>query len=83
MPLGPGYQTPFAETLRREVGIPTAAVGMITSSAQAEHIVRTGQADAVALARELLPDPYWPLRAAHELGDDFEWPLQYQRAKLK
>ena len=83
IPLGPGYQTPFAETIRREVGIPTAAVGMITTPTQAEHIVRTGQADAVALARELLRDPYWPLRAARELGSDIEWPLQYQRAKLK
>ncbi len=83
MPLGPGYQTPFAETIRREAGIPTAAVGMITTPTQAEHIVRTGQADAVALARELLRDPYWPLRAARELGSDIEWPLPYQRAKMK
>jgi 2,4-dienoyl-CoA reductase-like NADH-dependent reductase (Old Yellow Enzyme family) len=79
IPLGPGYQTSFAETIRREAGIATAAVGMITEPVQAEHIIRTGQADAVALARELLRDPYWPLRAAHALGSDIEWPQQYQR----
>jgi 2,4-dienoyl-CoA reductase-like NADH-dependent reductase (Old Yellow Enzyme family) len=83
IPLGPGYQTAFAETIRREVGIATAAVGMITDPIQAEHILRTGQADAVALARELLRDPYWPLHAAHILGSDIEWPKQYQRAKRK
>jgi 2,4-dienoyl-CoA reductase-like NADH-dependent reductase (Old Yellow Enzyme family) len=78
---GPGYQTPFAERIRREAGLPTTAVGLITDPAQAEHILRTGQADAVALARELLRDPYWPLRAAHELGADIEWPVQYARAR--
>lgn len=81
IPAGPGYQTPFAERIRREAGIATAAVGMITSPAQADHILRTGQADAVVLARELLRDPYWPLRAARELGQEIEWPEQYQRAK--
>lgn len=83
IPLGPGYQTSFAQTIKHDAGIATAAVGMITEPIQAEHIVRTGQADAVALARELLRDPYWPLRAAHALGSDVEWPVQYQRAKLK
>ncbi len=80
MPLGPGYQTPFAERIRREAQVPTGAVGMITAAAQAEHILRTGQADVVLLARELLRDPYWPLNAAHELGDVASWPAQYLRA---
>lgn len=80
MPVGPGYQTPFAERIRREAEIPTGAVGMITAAAQAEHILRTGQADAVLLARELLRKPYWPLEAASELGDLTSWPAQYLRA---
>jgi 2,4-dienoyl-CoA reductase-like NADH-dependent reductase (Old Yellow Enzyme family) len=80
MPLGPGYQTSFAERIRREAEIPTGTVGMITAAAQAEHILRTGQADAVLLARELLREPYWPLQAAHELGDITSWPPQYLRA---
>ena len=81
IPVGPGYQTQFAERIRREAQIPTAAVGMITSPEQAEHILRTGQADAVVLARELLRDPYWPLHAAAKLGHDLTWPHQYLRAK--
>jgi 2,4-dienoyl-CoA reductase-like NADH-dependent reductase (Old Yellow Enzyme family) len=80
VPVAPGYQTPFAERIRREACIRTGAVGMITSPAQAEHIVATGQADAVLLARELLRDPYWPLRAARELGQQVSWPVQYLRA---
>jgi 2,4-dienoyl-CoA reductase-like NADH-dependent reductase (Old Yellow Enzyme family) len=80
MPVGPGYQTPFAERIRREAQIPTGAVGMITDAAQAEHILRTGQADVVLLARELLREPYWPLQAAKELGDITSWPAQYLRA---
>jgi 2,4-dienoyl-CoA reductase-like NADH-dependent reductase (Old Yellow Enzyme family) len=80
IPVGPGYQTPFAERIRKEAGIMTGAVGMITSSVQAEHIVGTGQADAVIIARELLRDPYWPLRAARELGQAISWPSQYLRA---
>jgi 2,4-dienoyl-CoA reductase-like NADH-dependent reductase (Old Yellow Enzyme family) len=80
MPLGPGYQTPFAERIRREAQVPTGAVGMITAAAQAEHILRTGQADVVLLARELLREPYWPLHAAQELGDIASWPAQYLRA---
>jgi len=55
---------------------------MITAPAQAEHIIATGQADAVLLARELLRDPYWPLHAARELQTEIDWPLQYVRAKL-
>ncbi len=80
MPIGSGYQTPFAERIRREAKIPTGAVGMITGAAQAEHILRTGQADVVLLARELLREPYWPLEAARELGDVTSWPAQYLRA---
>jgi 2,4-dienoyl-CoA reductase-like NADH-dependent reductase (Old Yellow Enzyme family) len=79
--VGPGYQVPFAERIRREAGIPTGAVGLITEAEQAEAILREGKADIVLLARELLRDPYWPLHAATELGDDVEWPAQYQRAK--
>jgi 2,4-dienoyl-CoA reductase-like NADH-dependent reductase (Old Yellow Enzyme family) len=80
IPVGPGYQTPFAEQIRREANILTGAVGMITSPVQAEHILVTGQADAVMIARELLRDPYWPLRAARELGQPTSWPVQYLRA---
>jgi 2,4-dienoyl-CoA reductase-like NADH-dependent reductase (Old Yellow Enzyme family) len=80
IPIGPGYQTAFAEQIRREVNILTGAVGMITSPIQAEHIVGAGQADAVIIARELLRDPYWPLRAARELGQPVSWPVQYLRA---
>ena len=83
IPLGPGYQVPFAESIRREAEIPTGAVGLITESAQADAIVRTGQADIVLLARELLRDPYWPLRAATELGQTIAWPAQYLRAGPK
>ncbi len=80
IPAGPGYQAPFAAQIRREADIMTGAVGMITSPAQAEQIVGTGQADAVIIARELLRDPYWPLRAARELGQPMSWPVQYLRA---
>jgi 2,4-dienoyl-CoA reductase-like NADH-dependent reductase (Old Yellow Enzyme family) len=66
--IGPGYQVPFAERIRREAGIATGAVGLITSATQADAIVRNGEADCVLLARELLRDPYWPLHAAQELG---------------
>jgi 2,4-dienoyl-CoA reductase-like NADH-dependent reductase (Old Yellow Enzyme family) len=80
IPVGPGYQTAFAERLRRDANILTAAVGMITSATQAEHIVGSGQADAVIMARELLRDPYFPMRAARELGQEITWPAQYLRA---
>lgn len=82
IPSGPGFQTPYAERIRREAGIATAAVGLITAPAQAEHILSTGQADAVFLAREMLRDPYWPLHAAAVLRVDIDWPLQYQRATV-
>jgi 2,4-dienoyl-CoA reductase-like NADH-dependent reductase (Old Yellow Enzyme family) len=79
--LAPGYQVPFAERIRAEAGIATGAVGMITEPQQAEAILRDGQADIVLLAREMLRDPYWPLRASVELGADGPWPKQYLRAK--
>jgi 2,4-dienoyl-CoA reductase-like NADH-dependent reductase (Old Yellow Enzyme family) len=80
IPLGPGYQTPFAERIRREVGIPAGAVGLITTAQQANEIVSSGQADMVLLAREFLRDPYFPLHAAGELDVNFDPPIQYQRA---
>jgi len=80
IPVGPGYQTQFAEQIRREADVLTATVGMITSPTQAEHILVSGQADAVIVARELLRDPYWALRAARELGQPISWPVQYLRA---
>jgi 2,4-dienoyl-CoA reductase-like NADH-dependent reductase (Old Yellow Enzyme family) len=80
VPLGPGYQVPFAERIRREAGIPTGAVGLITQPAQADEIIAGGWADCVLLARELLRDPYWPLHAAQALGRVVPWPAQYLRA---
>jgi 2,4-dienoyl-CoA reductase-like NADH-dependent reductase (Old Yellow Enzyme family) len=80
IPLGAGYQTRFAEQIRRETGGRTGAVGFITSPAQADHIIRSGQADLILLARELLRDPYWPLRAARKLGYLIPWPAQYVRS---
>ena len=83
IPIGAGYQVHFAEQVRRGAGIATAAVGLITDPAQADTIVRSGQADMVFLARELLRDPHWPLRAATVLRRDIPWPPQYERAKPK
>jgi 2,4-dienoyl-CoA reductase-like NADH-dependent reductase (Old Yellow Enzyme family) len=80
IPAGPGYQTPFAQRIRYEAEILTGAVGMITSPVQAEQIIGTGQADTIVIAREFLRDPYWPLRAAKELGQSISWPVQYLRA---
>lgn len=80
IPVGPGYQTIFADRIRRETGVPTGAVGVILDPAQADHIVRSGQADVVFLARALLRDPYWPLLAARELDVSVPWPAQYLRA---
>jgi 2,4-dienoyl-CoA reductase-like NADH-dependent reductase (Old Yellow Enzyme family) len=80
IPVGPGYQVSLAERIRRVSGLPTAAVGLITSAQQADAVLRSGSADMVFLARKLLRDPYWPLHAAHELGVEVEWPVQYQRA---
>ena len=86
IPVGPGYQVTFARRIREEAGIPTGAVGLITEPKQAEDIVADGAADVVLLARAMLRDPHWALRAAHELGvpvgDGIDWPKQYLRASL-
>jgi 2,4-dienoyl-CoA reductase-like NADH-dependent reductase (Old Yellow Enzyme family) len=80
IPMGPGYQVPFAERIRHDAGILTGAVGMITEVRQADEIIRKGQADIVLLAREMLRDSYWPLHAAAQLGKSLSWPAQYLRA---
>jgi 2,4-dienoyl-CoA reductase-like NADH-dependent reductase (Old Yellow Enzyme family) len=80
IPLGPGFQVPFAERIRRACSILTGAVGMITEAEQANAIVRDGSADLVLLARQFLRDPYFPLHAAKELGVEIEAPVQYKRA---
>jgi 2,4-dienoyl-CoA reductase-like NADH-dependent reductase (Old Yellow Enzyme family) len=82
IPVAPGYQVEFAARIRREAGIPTGAVGLITEPQQAESIIASGEADVVILARELLRDPYWPLRAAKVLDASITWPDQYLRAQL-
>jgi 2,4-dienoyl-CoA reductase-like NADH-dependent reductase (Old Yellow Enzyme family) len=86
IPVGPSYQVRFAARIRRESGMPTGAVGMITEPAQAERIVADGAADAVLLARAMLRNPHWPLGAAHELGvpdGQVPWPPQYLRARYR
>lgn len=83
IPIVPMYQTPLAEHVKKESGILTGAVGLITTSAEAESIIAQGRADLVFMARELLRDPHFPLRAAHELGAEIAWPKQYERAKWK
>jgi 2,4-dienoyl-CoA reductase-like NADH-dependent reductase (Old Yellow Enzyme family) len=80
VPLAPGYQAPFAAQVRQGAGMLTGAVGLITSAVQAEQILRSGQADVVLLARQMLRDPYWPMHAAIELGQAESWPVQYLRA---
>lgn len=79
--VGPGYQVPFARAIREGAGVPTGAVGLITEPDQAEAILVDGNADVVLLARALLRDPSWPLRAAHALGAPVRWPVQYERAR--
>lgn len=78
---GPGYQVPFAEAIKKQTGIITAVVGIIVNSRQAETILQNQQADLIVMAREHLRDPYFALHAAKELGDEVEWPVQYERAK--
>lgn len=77
----PLYQVPFAEQVKKEAGILTGAVGMITTAQEAEDILQKGEADMIIIAREFLRDPYFPLHAAKELGADIQWPVQYDRAK--
>ena len=81
IPVGPGYQVEFAERIKQKAGMLTGAVGLITSAEQAEAILTAKQADLIIMAREFLRDPYFPLHAAQELGDDISWPVQYERAK--
>jgi len=83
IPWKPGYQVTFAERIKKEAGILTSAVGLITEVQQAEHILKKGEADLILLGRESLREPYFALKAAADLGDDITWPLQYQRAKLQ
>jgi 2,4-dienoyl-CoA reductase-like NADH-dependent reductase (Old Yellow Enzyme family) len=78
---GPGYQVPFAEAIKKQTGITTAAVGVIVNSKQAETILENQQADLIVMAREHLRDPYFAIHAAKELGEDITWPVQYERAK--
>ena len=80
--VGPGYQVQFAESIKKDVGILTGAVGIITRPEQAEEIISSGKADVVIIAREFLRNPYFPLHAAKALGADVQWPVQYERAKL-
>lgn len=81
--VGPLYQTPFAEKIRKEAGIATGAVGMITTAEEAESIIAEGRADMVLMARELLRSPYFPLHAAHTLEAHIPWPIQYERARMR
>jgi 2,4-dienoyl-CoA reductase-like NADH-dependent reductase (Old Yellow Enzyme family) len=81
IPFGPGYQAGFAEKIRKEAGIMTGAVGLITEARQAEEILEKGQADLVLVGRQWLRDPHFALNAAKFLGDDIAWPEQYLRAK--
>ena len=80
VPLGPGYQVPFASAIREQANIMTGAVGLITEPLQANEIVTSGQADLVILAREMLREPYWALKAEVTLGGEASWPPQYSRA---
>jgi 2,4-dienoyl-CoA reductase-like NADH-dependent reductase (Old Yellow Enzyme family) len=81
IPVGPGYQVPFAKEIKEKAGVLTGAVGLITEAQQAEDILQIGEADLIFLARELLRDPYFPIHAAEILDDDVKWPVQYERAK--
>lgn len=82
IPVAPLYQVPFSAKLKKETGIPTGAVGMITTASQCEQILVEQKADLIILARQLLRDPYFPLHSATELGVDIKWPVQYERAKI-
>ncbi|TKX56062.1 NADH:flavin oxidoreductase/NADH oxidase [Halorubrum sp. SP3] len=79
---GPGYQVPYAEAIREGTDVPVAAVGGITEPTHADALVRNGRTDLVALGREMLRHPYWPLEAAHELGAEADWPVQYRRGRF-
>ncbi|MCF0040180.1 NADH:flavin oxidoreductase/NADH oxidase [Dyadobacter fanqingshengii] len=79
--IGPSYQVPFSAKIKKETGSLTGTVGLITEAKQSEEILQNGEADLIIMAREMLRDPYFPLHAAHELGEDIAWPIQYDRAK--
>ncbi|MEO6284634.1 MAG: NADH:flavin oxidoreductase/NADH oxidase [Dyadobacter sp.] len=81
IPIGPSYQVPFSAQIKKETGSLTGSVGLITTAQQAEDILKNGEADLIIMAREMLRDPYLPLHAAHQLGEDIVWPIQYDRAK--
>jgi 2,4-dienoyl-CoA reductase-like NADH-dependent reductase (Old Yellow Enzyme family) len=81
IPVGPGFQVPFSEAIKNQLGILTGAVGLITEATQAEKILFEKKADVIFMARELLRNPYFPLHAAKELGVEFPWPNQYERAR--
>lgn len=81
IPVAPGYQVAFADTIRREAAIATAAVGLINEAAQAEQILSDGEADAVMVARAFLRNPRWALNAAESLGENVAWPVQLDRAR--
>jgi len=83
IPLKPLYQVQFAESIKKATGILTGAVGLITTSQEANTIIEDNKADVVLLGREFLRDPYFPLRAATEMGIETNWPVQYDRAKKK
>jgi 2,4-dienoyl-CoA reductase-like NADH-dependent reductase (Old Yellow Enzyme family) len=82
IPVAPGFQVVFADRIRKETGILTSSVGLITGARQAEEILQRGSADLIMIARESLREPYFTFKAAHELGDQLTWPVQYSRAKL-
>ena len=82
IPTGPGYQVNFSKSTSQATSANVSAVGQITTSEQAEAILQSGQVDVIMAARQFLRDPYFPLRAAHELGDEIEWPVQYERGRL-
>ena len=82
IPLGPGYQVPFADSVKHDAGVEVSAVGLITEAAQANDIVESGRADADMMGREIMRDQHFPLRAAHELGAAIDyWPAPYHRAR--
>ena len=82
IPTGPGYQVNFSKSTSQATNANVSAVGQITTSEQAEAILQSGQVDVIMAARQFLRDPYFPLRAAHELGDEIEWPVQYERGRF-
>lgn len=82
IPTGPGYQVDYSKSTSQATNANVSAVGQITTAEQAEAILQSGQIDVIMAARQFLRDPYFPLRAAHELGDEIEWPVQYERGRF-